>query len=107
MMRALYMMKYGSYSPSNHLCELNPHIDVWSEDTERPLQFVTEKIPVKDRRNFTGLTARAHGGTIAHLIVQGEVDTEVRQTAFAAFSPPQISFWPGGGGRLEESAKPS
>jgi hypothetical protein len=108
MMRSLYLLRMGIIGPNNHLIEMNPHIDIWPEDgdCERPLSFATESMPVKGRTNFAGMTARAHGGTMSHVVVSNQIDEKMRPSATREFNAPQISFWPGGGGKLPDSAKP-
>jgi hypothetical protein len=108
LMRAFYSLRMGIFAPSNHLIEMNPHIEIWPEDGagERPLTFATELLPAKGNANFTGMTARAHGGTMSHVVAFSQIDEKQRPSAMRPFTPPQISFWPGGGGKLADSAKP-
>merc|ERR1719487_2022319 len=93
--------------PSNHLAELNQHIDIWSDsDVERPLQFATECVGTKNLKSFMGASARAQGGTVAHIILGVDVDPKTRPSFVKPTSLPMLSFWPGGGGKLDDGLKP-
>jgi acyl transferase domain-containing protein len=83
LIRALYNLRLGIHAPSNHLIEMNPHIDIWPEDgdCERPMSFATESMPVKGKTNFAGMTARAHGGTLSHVVVTCDIDEKKRPSA--------------------------
>lgn len=105
--RIVYSLRAGMYAPMNHLAELNQHIDIWSDsDVDRPLQFATESVSASSLKNFMGASARAQGGTVAHIILGVDVDAKLRPSFVTPTKLPMLSFWPGGGGKLEDSFKP-
>jgi polyketide synthase-associated protein len=105
--RIIYSLQAGMVTPMNHLFELNQHIDIWSDsDADRPVQFATEILSGKGVKSFMGASARAHGGTVAHVILGVDVDPAVRPSFVKPAALPSLSFWPGGGGKLEDALKP-
>lgn len=94
--------KYNIQVPGIHIVELNPHIDAWEGE---PLNFHTEVVPFKHVSSFSDLGSKSSSGTLAHVLMWGEVDYKkcmprTRRKGDA------IAFWPAGGGELPEGAEP-
>nr|AQS99274.1 type I polyketide synthase [Gambierdiscus excentricus] len=105
LLKVIHGQKYGLQVPSNHLSELNVHIDVWSGD--EPLLFNSENLSNSELSSFVGMTARSLGGTMVHAITFGFVDTEERRPQRRRLERDALVFWPAGGGELAEEAEPT
>jgi len=97
--------KYGLQVPGLHLNELNAHIDVWSGD--EPLCFTSENVSNVELSSFMGLTGKSLGGTLAHAVTFGFVDTEERRPQRKRLERDMVHFWPAGGGELGDEAEPT
>mmetsp|Transcript_36505 Transcript_36505/g.109038 ORF Transcript_36505/g.109038 Transcript_36505/m.109038 type:complete len:466 (+) Transcript_36505:1-1398(+) len=99
--KALFSITYATNPGSQHLKQLNPHIE--AEDN---MQFSSEALPYRDEWAFHGASARGWGGINTHIIQWFKVDNDYVRTEKIQSSVEPMSFWPGGGGHLEATAKP-
>lgn len=100
--RVLLAQRYNVASPSIHLFELSPHIEV--SDGE-PILIMSEAQPFRYGSSFVGITAKGIGGSMVHCIPLGFVDTEARPPR-KRLEADAICFWPGGGGQIADSEMP-
>jgi polyketide synthase-associated protein len=97
-----YALKVGWNTPITHLHRLNGHIDM---EDEEPLLFSTESLAYRAPRTYHGVSSRSWNGTNAHVTMFGEKDDRPgTSNQIVEFNP--LCYWPGGGGKLEASAKP-
>lgn len=100
--RILYGNKSGTMTATQHLMELNPHIEIWND--EAPVIINTEAVPNRTISSFAGATGRSLTGSMVHCILWGEVSTDDRQLRNTV-SREGIMFWPGGGGEEAEGTE--
>lgn len=103
LLRALQSNRAGSMSPSQHLNQLNPHIDGFSD---QPLLFLQECAEFHLGSAYYATGARGLGGTNAFALGWGRVDDKTIPPAPMKKEEDRLVFWPGGGGRLESGATP-
>jgi polyketide synthase-associated protein len=100
--RILYGNRFGCMPATQHLTELNPHIEAW--DGDQPLQFNTECMQSKSTSSFGSFSGFSATGSMVHIVMWGEMDQEVCQPR-AQMKRAGIVFWPGGGGELPAGAE--
>jgi polyketide synthase-associated protein len=99
LIKIAYAQTCGS-NPSNvHLRRLNGHIDM---DGEESLLFATESLAYRAPRSYHGVSCRSWNGTNAHVTMFGQK----AQNSAVSTKVKHLCYWPGGGGKLEASAKP-
>mmetsp|Transcript_73303 Transcript_73303/g.158672 ORF Transcript_73303/g.158672 Transcript_73303/m.158672 type:complete len:835 (+) Transcript_73303:1-2505(+) len=101
--KVLFAAQWGHLTPNLHLRQVNPHIDPF----EHPVDLVSECVEFPFRSTFQGVKNRGLGGSNVYVLAWGQVDLERCPPP-----PPEMDrqlylpYWPGGGGELEDSAKP-
>jgi len=94
---------YGQMMATAHLMRINPHMLV----DDVPAMFATDHTPNRMNSSFTGISAKGIGGSNVHAIIWTQVDyNKVSRPKIVETREP-ISFWPGGGGELEDEQKPN
>lgn len=104
LLRVLLSMRAGVVHTNVHIYQLNPHIECWEGES---VLFPTELIRFRHTAAFAGITARGNSGTTAHAIPFGSLDLAEQEPRKQVLKHELISFWPGGGGQLEERQKPA
>mmetsp|Transcript_131790 Transcript_131790/g.328657 ORF Transcript_131790/g.328657 Transcript_131790/m.328657 type:complete len:1027 (+) Transcript_131790:74-3154(+) len=105
--KVVHAARYGFMSPSLHLKQANPMFDTF----EHPLDIMSESLEFPFRSTFNGVKARGLGGSNVYLLSWGIL---AEQQRFAAEDSDDRfprkkalpTFWPGGGGELEEHMQP-
>mmetsp|Transcript_105942 Transcript_105942/g.330399 ORF Transcript_105942/g.330399 Transcript_105942/m.330399 type:complete len:1163 (-) Transcript_105942:221-3709(-) len=94
---------FGNMAATAHLMRVNPHMLL----DDMPMLVTSEHVANRMNSTFTGISAKGIGGANVHAIIWGQVDFKRvhRPTIVPTCKP--ISFWPGGGGELEDDAKPN
>lgn len=72
LLRAIFGNSWGVMSPSQHLRQLNPHLDC----SEQPMAFPCEAFEYRLSCSYCGASARGFGGTNAHVIAWGKFEPE-------------------------------
>lgn len=101
--KVLLALELGQMAPSNHLRRINPHMML----EDYPVHFATEHVPQRMNSAFTGITAKGFGGACAHVILWGGVNFDRVALPKPILEQQEIVYWPGGGGELQEEAKPA
>jgi len=99
---AIVSQRIGIVSPNIHLKTLNPYItleDYAVHISNEPLSFRTSS-------SFHGITAYGFGGTNVHTLLHTDLDPGRFVTPKMELDRQVFSFWPGGGGELEDELKP-
>jgi len=99
--RALLSNVWGTSLPSLHLWQVNPYIE-----PERGANFTTGCCEFPLTASYAGVTSRGFTGTNVHAIAYGEVDENRLMPLPRDTQRDCITFWPGGGGELEEGVEP-
>mmetsp|Transcript_107036 Transcript_107036/g.332582 ORF Transcript_107036/g.332582 Transcript_107036/m.332582 type:complete len:1168 (+) Transcript_107036:124-3627(+) len=94
---------FGQMLSTNHLMRVNPHM--LTDDV--PMYFATDHVPNRMNSAFYGASAKGIGGSNVHAIIWGKVDPAVVVLPKAKLAHEPIAYWPGGGGELEDDAKPN
>jgi len=107
LIKTLAAQSWGAPPPSLHLQVKNPHMEI----DRHPIRFTAETAEFWTHSAYCGITAKGFGGSIAHVITWGSVDTKLRPGLTDHPEHPElnrvdITFWPGGGGELEDDAHP-
>lgn len=100
----LVSQRNGINTPNIHLKVVNPYIDY---EDDHAIMIPNEPTCLRSQSSFYGCMAHGMGGTNVHTLLWAEVSDDV----FSGYPKPELdrkvfSFWPGGGGELEDSAKP-
>lgn len=107
LVKRIYEQKSSFVAPTVHLREINPYIsyDYGDVDEEAPAHFATESMTFPYRTSLTAVSAQGFGGTIVSAVLTGHAQN---------IGPPRqlekaeaLTFWPGGGGKLEDAATPT
>nr|AQS99295.1 type I polyketide synthase [Gambierdiscus excentricus] len=102
-LKTLISTAFGHMISSAHLMRVNPHMLL----DDVPSFFASDHVPDRMNSAFYGISAKGIGGSNAHAIVWGKVDSKrVSEHASVLIREP-ISYWPGGGGELEDDAAPN
>lgn len=107
LIKTLTAQSWGAPPPSIHLQVQNPHMDIDSH----PIRFTGEMSDFWTNSAYCGITSKGFGGTVAHVITWGSVDRTLRPGLHQELERPELSrvditYWPGGGGELEDDAHP-
>uniref|UniRef100_A0A7S4Q9J2 Ketosynthase family 3 (KS3) domain-containing protein n=1 Tax=Alexandrium monilatum TaxID=311494 RepID=A0A7S4Q9J2_9DINO len=108
LVKTLAAQSWGAPPPSLHLQTRNPHMDV----DGHPIRFTSESSEFWTSSAYCGITSKGVGGAVAHVIAWGSVDAVLRPGVLAQPQHPElnrvdITYWPGGGGELEDDAHPN
>eukprot|EP00930_Biecheleria_cincta_P034635 TRINITY_DN23908_c0_g1_i1.p1 TRINITY_DN23908_c0_g1~~TRINITY_DN23908_c0_g1_i1.p1 ORF type:complete len:1914 (+),score=347.51 TRINITY_DN23908_c0_g1_i1:40-5781(+) len=101
LMHALAALSWGFVSPLLHLQVISPQVDV----SDFSVSFVTNHLDVSEASSFVGVSARGFG-TNVHVVLWGCLDEKKRPPPAGPEALPRSecpTFWPGGGGELEDS----
>lgn len=104
-MRLLKAAQWGFMAPNIHLQQANPHLD----NFEQPCAMVTEMLENMAEHTYNGLMSRGFGGTNVYILGWGRLDPDKSPNMQdpLASAREQISFWPGGGGVLQQEWRPT
>lgn len=106
-LKVLYSIRGGVHVGGLHMMHLNPHIEAFDEE-RAPMVFNTELLPMTGQGSYYGLTSRSVGGAICHVITYATPTSKEDKTVKRSQVPPAyLTYWPGGGGKLEANAKAS
>lgn len=94
---------FGCMLASAHLMRVNPHMLV----DDVPAMFVGDHTPNRMNSSFTGISSKGIGGANVHAIIWTQVDTRRLSQPKIIETREPISYWPGGGGELEDDQKPN
>lgn len=100
--RSMLGQQVGHMQPQNHLCQVNPHIET---SDFNPASMVTEAIEYKMDSSFVGCFSRGFGGTNVYALSFGQQDNHEGDLETELVG--ELTYWPGGGGSLEDSMTPS
>uniref|UniRef100_A0A7S0A995 Ketosynthase family 3 (KS3) domain-containing protein n=1 Tax=Pyrodinium bahamense TaxID=73915 RepID=A0A7S0A995_9DINO len=100
-MKALLANNWGTICPNLHLNQINPHME-----PEAKVSYSTEVFEYPLQASFTGAMSHGFGGTNVFAILLGECDPSRVSKLPEDFKREYITFWPGGGGELEEDQVP-
>jgi len=103
LLKVILSQNLGQICPTLHMLRSNPYMIL----DEVPVNFATEHVPQQMNSSFSAVTGKGFGGSCAHAIIWGSVDFEHVNYAKPVFSKSEIVYWPGGGGELEDEAKPT
>mmetsp|Transcript_89390 Transcript_89390/g.182283 ORF Transcript_89390/g.182283 Transcript_89390/m.182283 type:complete len:743 (+) Transcript_89390:3-2231(+) len=104
LLKVIYGALYNTWQPGQHLLELNPHISgPWDGEA---ILFPTEATRFRQASSFTGSQGRSVSGTFAHVMLWGTTNTQEWMQPRKRVQREGLSFWPQGGGELEEGAEP-
>lgn len=98
----LVTQRHGICSGNIHLRELNPHADMEYAAT----QVGNEPHSYRCRSSFHGVSAYGFGGTNVHVLLWAEMDDFKHPVVRVELDRQVFTFWPGGGGEIEDAAKP-
>jgi len=102
LLKAIYSAQFGHVAPLAHLHRANPHIDPFGQ----PLLLANEAISFSGASSFTGVLSQGFGGTNVYLLTWA-MENVAKVFPPPPVAPPQIAFWPGGGGEIEHELLPS
>eukprot|EP00933_Yihiella_yeosuensis_P033938 TRINITY_DN27528_c0_g1_i1.p1 TRINITY_DN27528_c0_g1~~TRINITY_DN27528_c0_g1_i1.p1 ORF type:complete len:1048 (-),score=162.23 TRINITY_DN27528_c0_g1_i1:128-2983(-) len=102
-LKVIFSIAYANNVPSNHLNQLNPHI----ETGEAAFCINSEALAYRDARAFHGVGARGMGGSNVNLVVWYYADGHRVPMGRPEMQRSRFSYWPGGGGILESEYKAS
>mmetsp|Transcript_16580 Transcript_16580/g.45018 ORF Transcript_16580/g.45018 Transcript_16580/m.45018 type:complete len:1127 (-) Transcript_16580:43-3423(-) len=94
--------RIGIVSPNIHVKTLNPYITL----EDYAVHISNEALSFRTPSSFHGVTAYGFGGTNVHTLLHTDLDTERFPTGKVDLDRTVFSFWPGGGGELEDELKP-
>jgi len=97
LMKVLMSHRSGYLSPNIYLSEINPQMDPDNKN-----MYVTELTDYARASEYVGVTARGFGGINAHVLTFGSVKEELIPEESGDVELPKVSFWPGGGGALQD-----
>jgi len=102
--KMMFSIRWGIFVTNVHLRQLNRHLDIG----EAPLVLVDENLEPRQQAMFAGVSSYGFGGTHVHVHVYGGVDEEVRPPPqpMPEELKPRLTYWPGGGGSLDSTARP-
>mmetsp|Transcript_17101 Transcript_17101/g.54772 ORF Transcript_17101/g.54772 Transcript_17101/m.54772 type:complete len:1163 (-) Transcript_17101:214-3702(-) len=100
-LRALLANAWGTVTPNIHLKQVNPHME-----PEAKVAFSTETLEYPLHASYTGAMAHGFGGTNVCTILLGECDPCRLTKIPEEFNRGYITFWPGGGGELDDEMTP-
>mmetsp|Transcript_69036 Transcript_69036/g.202089 ORF Transcript_69036/g.202089 Transcript_69036/m.202089 type:complete len:1148 (-) Transcript_69036:153-3596(-) len=100
-MKALLANAWGTMLPNLHLKQVNPHIE-----PEAKVNYTTEVFEYPLHASYTGALAHGFGGTNVCTVLLGECDPCRLTKIPEEFNRNYITYWPGGGGSLEEDQEP-
>jgi len=102
-MKIVLGQQWGLIPPNQHLRELNPQMDIEQVD----INFISEVIQYPRVHSYSGVMSMGCGGTNVYATAWGMLDPDkVPSSADFPAQREMITFWPGGGGELEEQAVP-
>lgn len=101
---AILGSRYGSVPGNLHLSILNPHAR--PDDDEVAAVMPSEMLAFRCRSSFTGVSAYGMGGSNVHTVVWGSLIGDVWPEQRPQMDSLPFTFWPGGGGELEDGAVP-
>jgi len=108
LLKVIEGLNVGVQAPNIHLCSLNPHTD---EVAREAVLFPTESVACRISTSFAGITSRGLGGTVTHTIMSCKASESMTlphvQPQSSNLRCAGITYWPGGGGQLDERAAPS
>jgi len=106
LVKVIYGAAYGFISAGLHLREVNPLMDM-GEDA--PIALPQESLDFWRRQNFSGVLSKGFSGTNGYCITWGaaQEDSGMQTTVEVLQQREQITFWPGGGGELEDEKRPT
>jgi len=109
LVKALFLQRIGMMAPNIHVRELNPYISYTDGDVEQeqPSHIITEHLALSDRQSMIATNGFGFGGTICCAMLSGEIDANKSPPPKEVETFQRLSFWPGGGGELEEGMTPS
>mmetsp|Transcript_16952 Transcript_16952/g.49639 ORF Transcript_16952/g.49639 Transcript_16952/m.49639 type:complete len:1003 (-) Transcript_16952:88-3096(-) len=102
LIKALLSAQYGFMACSQHLREVNPHMDI----NEAPVMLLSEHLSYPRQNSLTGVMSQGFGGTNVYAIVWGMLDENKVHIGSFPSSYEHITFWPGGGGYLRKEDRP-
>jgi polyketide synthase-associated protein len=102
LLKGLLSANRGCMIANIHLNQLNPHIDGFGD---QPINILTENVEFTMQSSYYSSFARGLGGTNAFAVGWGRLG-EAYTPPPAAKAPERLVFWPGGGGSLDNAAKP-
>merc|ERR1719198_1449467 len=85
-----------------HLNQLNPYVDVTSH-----LVCSTEALDFQNFSFYQSGLSVGYVGTGAHILTHGQCDTSRYYTQPTMSYKPEVFWWPGGGGELEDAKRPT
>jgi len=99
----LTCQRLGIVPPNIHLKTMNPYITLEDYAVILP----SEAVSYRTVTSFHGITAYGFGGTNAHTLLHTELDIQRFPAGKTDLDRQVFSFWPGGGGELEDDLKPT
>jgi hypothetical protein len=102
-LKSMYAARGGMMAPNLHLRVANPHIEAF----EQPCMLATESLEHRIPSTFSGVMARGLGGTNVYFVTWGQLDQVKDPPPAMPRSQEFLSFWPGGGGTLENEKRPA
>jgi len=101
LIKAICCTKRAGIVGTNHLSQINPHIDIDS----KPVIFPSEQLSIPySYTGFSTVNSFGHTGTYVNAIIWADLthtlyeeDTEKKES---------LTYWPGGGGTLDTEANP-
>jgi len=101
-MAVIASFKLAAHMPNIHLRQLNPHVDVEGAG----VNVLTEHLSWRMRSSYSGVAAQGFGGTNVAVLIWGALPESTYPVVRPALNRQVFTFWPGGGGELEDEAKP-
>jgi len=95
--------RMGIVSPNVHAKTLNPYISL----EDYAVQISNEALSFRTASSFHGCTAFGFGGTNVHTLLHTDLDPDRFPAPQVELDRQVFSFWPGGGGELEDDMKPN
>lgn len=95
--------RLGIVSPSVHAKTMNPYITL----EDYAVHIPTEALTYRTTSSFHGITAYGFGGTNASTLLHTDFDAERFAVEKVELDRQVFSFWPAGGGELEDDLKPN
>jgi len=102
-LKTMYAAQRGTMTPNLHLRVANPHIEAF----EQPCLLATESLEHRIPSTFNGVMARGLGGTNVYFVTWGQLDQVKVPPVAVPRTQEFLSFWPGGGGALENEQLPA
>lgn len=101
LLKAIYSTQWGHMAPLLHLRVANPYIDPFGQ----PLMMANEALGFNGMSSFTGVMSQGFGGTNVYILAWG-VENAAKVLPPPPVAPPEIAYWPGGGGEMESDMAP-